>query len=87
LNIPSEARYVAAYCQRTGRQGIPELDFYMAFNMFRLAAICHGIKARIARGTAASAHAKRYAAGVEVLAELGWTQAQRALIGSSREGL
>lgn len=87
LNIPSEPSYVAAYCRRTGRQGIPELDFYMAFNMFRLAAICHGIKARIARGTAASAHAKRYADGVGALAELGWTQAQRVVIGSSSQGL
>jgi aminoglycoside phosphotransferase (APT) family kinase protein len=78
LNIPSEADYVAAYCQRTQRERIPDLDFYMAFNMFRLTAICHGIKARLARGTAASAHAKRYAAGVEELAELAWMQAQRA---------
>jgi aminoglycoside phosphotransferase (APT) family kinase protein len=78
LNIPSEAEYVAAYCRRTGRESIPYLDFYMAFNMFRLAAICHGIKGRLARGTAASEHAKKYAAQVEALAELGWTQARRA---------
>jgi aminoglycoside phosphotransferase (APT) family kinase protein len=83
LNIPSETDYVAAYCQRTRREGIPELDFYMAFNMFRLAAICHGIKARLARGTAASAYAKRYAAGVEALAELGWMQAQSAQTSST----
>jgi aminoglycoside phosphotransferase (APT) family kinase protein len=80
LNIPSEADYVAAYCKRTGREGIPSLDFYIAFNMFRLAAICHGIKGRLARGTAASAHAKKYAAQVEALAKLGWEQAQRAKI-------
>jgi aminoglycoside phosphotransferase (APT) family kinase protein len=80
LNIPSEADYVAAYCKRTGREGIPSLDFYIAFNMFRLAAICHGIKGRLARGTAASAHAKKYAAQVEALAKVGWEQAQRAKI-------
>jgi aminoglycoside phosphotransferase (APT) family kinase protein len=83
LNIPSEADYLADYCRRTRRESIPELDFYIAFNIFRLAAICHGIKARLARGTAASAHAKRYAAGVEALAELGWKQARRAKMGST----
>jgi aminoglycoside phosphotransferase (APT) family kinase protein len=78
LNIPSEADYVAAYCRRTGREGIADLDFYMAFNMFRLAAIVHGIKGRLVRGTAASAHADRMAAGLEPLAELAWAQAVRA---------
>jgi aminoglycoside phosphotransferase (APT) family kinase protein len=78
LNIPSEADYVAAYCRRTGRAGIPHLDFYIAFNMFRLAAIVHGIKGRLARGTAASAHADRMAAGLEPLADLAWAQARKA---------
>jgi aminoglycoside phosphotransferase (APT) family kinase protein len=78
LNIPSEQDYVAAYCRRTGRDGIPDLDFYMAFNMFRLAAIVHGIKGRLARGTASSAHADRMAAGLEPLADLAWQQAVRA---------
>ena len=78
LNIPSEADYVAAYCARTGREGIPDLDFYMAFNMFRLAAIVHGIKGRIVRGTAASAHAGKMAATLEPLADLAWEQAKRA---------
>jgi aminoglycoside phosphotransferase (APT) family kinase protein len=78
LNIPSESEYVAAYCRRTGRDGIADLDFYMAFNMFRLAAIVHGIKGRLARGTAASAHADRMAASLEPLAELAWAQAVRA---------
>ena len=78
LNIPSEDEYVAAYCRRTGRDGIPDLDFYMAFNMFRLAAIVHGIKGRLVRGTAASAHADRMAASLEPLADLAWAQAVRA---------
>jgi aminoglycoside phosphotransferase (APT) family kinase protein len=78
LNIPSEADYVAAYCRRTGRSAIPHLDFYIAFNMFRLAAIVHGIKGRLARGTAASAHADRMAAGLEPLADLAWAQARKA---------
>ena len=78
LNIPSEGEYVDAYCRRTGRDGIGDLDFYMAFNMFRLAAIVHGIKGRLARGTAASAHADRMAASLEGLADLAWSQAVRA---------
>ena len=78
LSLPSETDYVAAYCRRTGRDGIPDLDFYVAFNMFRLAAILHGIKGRLARGTAASAHADKMVAGLEGLAELAWEQAQRA---------
>ena len=78
LNIPGEADYVAAYCRRTGREGIADLDFYMAFNLFRLAGIVHGIKGRVVRGTAASAHAASMAASLEPLADLAWAQAQKA---------
>jgi len=79
LNIPSEEEYVAAYCQRTGRpDGIPNLDFYLAYNMFRLAGIIHGIRGRVVRGTAASAHAKQMAERVEPLADLAWAQALKA---------
>jgi aminoglycoside phosphotransferase (APT) family kinase protein len=78
LNIPSEADYVAAYCRRTGRDGLPDLDFYMAFNLFRLAGIVHGIKGRLVRGTASSAHAGEMAERLEPLAELAWAQARRA---------
>ena len=78
LNIPSEADYVAAYCARTGRKGIANLDFYMAFNLFRLAGIVHGIKGRVVRGTAASAHAASMAASLEPLADLAWAQAVKA---------
>jgi aminoglycoside phosphotransferase (APT) family kinase protein len=78
LNIPSEEEYVGAYCRRTGRDGIADIDFYTAFNMFRLAAIVHGIKGRLARGTASSAHAGQMAASLEALAEGAWAQAVRA---------
>jgi aminoglycoside phosphotransferase (APT) family kinase protein len=81
LNIPCETEYVASYCRRTGRAGIAHLDFYLAFNLFRFAAIAHGIKGRLARGTAASPHALRMAETVPVLAELAW---QQASIASSR---
>lgn len=55
LNIPTEAEYVAQYCAATGRSGVPDYDFYIAFNFFRMAAIFHGIKGRVMRGSAASA--------------------------------
>jgi aminoglycoside phosphotransferase (APT) family kinase protein len=77
LNIPSEAWNVAAYCERTGRRSIPDLEFYIVFSLFRFAAICHGIRGRIARGTAVSARAREYAAGVEQLAELAWARAEQ----------
>jgi len=78
LNLPSEADYVATYCRHTGRDSIEKLDFYLAFNFFRLAAIFHGIRGRLHRGTAHSARANEYADSVEAVAELGWTQARRA---------
>ena len=81
LNIPSEADYVAAYCRRTGRSEIEDLDFYMAFNLFRLAGIVHGIKGRLARGTASSAHAATMVETLEPLADLAWEQATRAQAG------
>jgi len=78
LNIPTEEQYVAAYCRRTGRASIPGLDFYLVFGLFRLAAILHGIKGRVARGTAASAHAMQHALTFPVMAEHGWNQARAA---------
>ena len=44
--IPGEAEYVAAYCRRTGRSGIPDFNAYLAFSMFRLAAIGQGVYKR-----------------------------------------
>ena len=78
LGIPAEEEYVTAYCRRTGRDGLPGLDFYVAFNMFRRACILHGIKARLARGTAASAHAAEMVRALPVIAELAWRQASAA---------
>jgi len=70
LGIPSEADYVAAYCRRTGRDGIAGYEFYIAFNLFRLAAIFHGIKGRVLRGTAANAQAADRAKAFPVLAQM-----------------
>lgn len=70
LNIPTEQEYVATYCARTGREGIPNYEFYIAFNLFRLAAIFHGIKGRVLRGTAASAQAAERAKSFPMLARM-----------------
>lgn len=77
LNIPSEIDYVAAYAGRTGRSGIENLEFYNAFNLFRFAAIVHGIRARVARGTASSAKAGDMAAHFETLAAIGWEETRK----------
>jgi aminoglycoside phosphotransferase (APT) family kinase protein len=78
LGIPSEEEYVAAYCRRTGRDHLPNRDYLVVFNLFRLAAILHGIRGRISRGTASSAHAVETASKLEPLADLAWAEAQRA---------
>ena len=78
LGIPSEADYIAAYCRRTGRDTLPHIDYLMVFVMFRLAAITHGIRGRLARGNASSDHAAATAALTEPLADLAWKQAETA---------
>ncbi|MGH8222063.1 MAG: phosphotransferase family protein [Woeseiaceae bacterium] len=79
LGIPGEDEYVNAYCERTGRTGgIPDRDFYSAYNFFRIAAILQGVAGRVRDGTAANPHAERAAQAVRPLAELGWQYAQRA---------
>ena len=78
LGIPSEEEYIAAYCARTGRDNVPHIDYLMTFVMFRLAAITHGIRGRLARGNASSNHAEATAALTEPLADLAWKQAQSA---------
>ena len=71
LNIPSEQAYLEAYCRRTGRATTAnEYAFAIAFSLFRLAAIFHGIKGRVIRGTAASANATQRAEAFARLARL-----------------
>jgi aminoglycoside phosphotransferase (APT) family kinase protein len=76
--IPSRDEYVAAYCRRTGRDSIENIDYYFAYNIFRLAAILQGIAGRVRDGTASSEHAVATAAAVRPLAELAWQSAQEA---------
>jgi len=76
LQIPSEEEYAAAYCRRTGRAGIPHLEFYLAFNLFRLAAIVHGIRGRVFRGNAAPHYNRALIDALPLIAETGWRLAQ-----------
>jgi aminoglycoside phosphotransferase (APT) family kinase protein len=71
LGLPSDEDYIAAYCHRTGRDGIDNWPFYMAFCFFRIAAILQGIKKRAQIGTASSAEADSRAIMVGPLAALG----------------
>lgn len=73
--VPSEQAYVAAYGHRTGQVDLPDLDFHIIFNLFRFAAIVHGIKGRLARGTAASLDAERMVGILPDLARIGWQHA------------
>ena len=83
LGIPSEAEYIRLYCERTGLTTPAALaadwNFYMAYNLFRMAAILQGIAKRVEDGTAASAQAVASAAGARPLAKMGWAFASRAL--------
>ena len=81
LGIPTEQEYVSAYCRRTGRDHIPNWDFYMAYNMFRLAGILQGIMGRVKDGTAASAHALEQGKRARPMAEAGWQQVEKILKG------
>jgi aminoglycoside phosphotransferase (APT) family kinase protein len=76
--LPALADYVSDYCRRTGRAGIDNLDVYLAYNFFRIAAILQGIAGRVRDGTAANAHAADMESQVEPLAETGWSFAKRA---------
>ena len=77
LGIPGEDAYIEQYCMRTGRDGIPDRNFYSAFNFFRLAAILQGIAGRVRDGTAASKNASQAVKAVQPLADLGWHYAAK----------
>jgi len=76
--IPTEAEYVAQYCRDTGRDGVPDLEFFVAFSLFRWAAIAAGVFRRALDGTAADAGAVAVGDKFRGLAEYGWRTAQAA---------
>jgi aminoglycoside phosphotransferase (APT) family kinase protein len=82
LGIPTEREYVRRYCERTGRPDpeavMADWNFYLAYNLFRIAGILQGIAKRVETGTASSTQARQSAAGARPLAEMGWRMAQQA---------
>jgi aminoglycoside phosphotransferase (APT) family kinase protein len=80
LGIPSQEQYIATYCARTGATIRPEdFNFYLAYNMFRLAGIMQGIMKRYVDGTASSAQALQNGKAARPMAELGWQYAQASM--------
>ena len=81
LGIPSEQQYVQRYCERTKRGSVDpsHWDFYLAYNLFRIAAILQGIMKRVVDGTAASAHARDAGMRAKPMAQLGWQQVEKIL--------
>jgi aminoglycoside phosphotransferase (APT) family kinase protein len=76
LGIPSQQEYIARYAERTGKTiQLADFNFYLAFNMFRLASIMQGIMKRYVDGTAASAQALESGQMARPMAELGWAYA------------
>ena len=82
LGIPDEREYVRRYCMRTGRTDLDAMmadwNFYLAYNLFRLAAITQGIAKRVVDGTAASAQARATGSATPTLAQLAWRFAEAA---------
>ncbi|QXL84978.1 phosphotransferase [Comamonas sp. NLF-1-9] len=81
LGIPQERAYIQRYCERTGVRDTDGLhadwNFYLAYNMFRIAAILQGIAKRVQAGTAASSQAQAAGAQARPMAELAWSFARR----------
>jgi aminoglycoside phosphotransferase (APT) family kinase protein len=78
LGIPTMSEAVAHYCELTGRAGLPELDWYFSYNLFRLAAIVQGIAGRVRDGTAANPRAAEAAKRVGPLSQAAWAYARKA---------
>jgi aminoglycoside phosphotransferase (APT) family kinase protein len=81
LGIPTEDAYLDLYLRRTGateRPSAGEWSFYLAYNLFRLAAILQGVMARALAGNAASAQARDAGRRARPIAELGWQEVERS---------
>lgn len=76
--IPTMDEAVARYCAATGRDGLPNLNWYFAYNLFRLVGIVQGIKKRVIDGNASNAGAAAMAERVRPLAKAAWEQAKVA---------
>ena len=76
--IPTLEEATAIYCEATGRDGVPDLNWYFSYSLFRLAGIVQGIKKRFLDGTASSAQAEEAGSRVPQLAVAAWEFAKQA---------
>ena len=73
LGMPTEQEYVAAYCRRTGRTSIPNWNYYLAFSLFRLAAIAQGVYRRGLQGNSSNPESIKMSKSARERAELAWS--------------
>lgn len=78
LGIPTMEQALARYVEKAGLDFVPDMDWYLAYNQFRIAAILQGIKKRVIDGTASSAQAEQMAQRVIPLAQAAWEYAKKA---------
>jgi aminoglycoside phosphotransferase (APT) family kinase protein len=78
LGIPSEAEFIRRYCERTGRADIEHWNFYLAYNLFRIAAILQGVYKRALEGMASADNALAAGDNARALAAIGWAYATKA---------
>ena len=78
LGIPSEAEFIRRYCERTGRADIEHWNFYLAYNLFRIAAILQGVYRRALDGMASADNALAAGDNARALAAIGWAYATKA---------
>jgi aminoglycoside phosphotransferase (APT) family kinase protein len=71
--IPTESEFVEEYCRQTGREGMPNWNFYMAFAFFRLASILQGVYKRGLMGTASSTQALERGSLTRATSDLAWS--------------
>lgn len=76
--IPTIEAVVGRYCAATGRDGVPDLNWYFAYNLFRLTGIVQGIKKRMLDGNASSMQAAETVARLPGLAASAWHFAREA---------
>jgi aminoglycoside phosphotransferase (APT) family kinase protein len=83
LAVPAVSDYLAEYCKRLGREVLAphEWEYYIVFNMFRLAAILQGIAARAIQGNASSQQAAVLGSGARPLAEEAWRRVEALMRG------
>ncbi|MGH8217779.1 MAG: phosphotransferase family protein [Steroidobacteraceae bacterium] len=77
IGIPTLEQVVARYCEKTSREEIQSLDWYFAFNLFRLLGIAQGIKKRQIEGNASSPRAAEMATRIPLIASQAWRFAER----------